>query len=97
MNIKIWILAIATLTSAAALSQTPNTPAPSNSTPAKQPARINAAPPDGGKKFDANCGRCHSNPENLNPRITGTILRHMRVRANLSAQDAQDILRYLTQ
>jgi cytochrome c5 len=95
MNMKIWILAIATLTSAVVLAQTPATPAPP--TPAKQPAKVNAAPPDGGKKFDANCGRCHSNPENLNPRITGTILRHMRVRANLSGQDAQDILRYLNQ
>jgi cytochrome c5 len=95
MNMKILLLAIATLTSTAALSQTPATHTQSNS--AKQPAKVNAAQPDGGKKFDANCSRCHSAPENLNPRITGTILRHMRVRANLSAQDAQDILRYLTQ
>jgi cytochrome c5 len=97
MNMKIWIFAIATLTSTAVLSQTPATPAPPTTNSTKQPAKINAAQPDGGKKFDANCGRCHTSPENLNPRITGTILRHMRVRANLSAQDAQDILRYLTQ
>jgi cytochrome c5 len=50
---------------------------------------------DGGRKFDANCGRCHSAPEQLSPSITGTVLRHMRVRANLSAQDEKDILRYL--
>lgn len=97
MNIKIWILAIATLTSAAALAQTPATPAPPTSTPAKQPAKATAAQPDGGQKFDANCGRCHTAPENLNPRITGTIVRHMRVRAILSEQDAQDILRFLNQ
>jgi cytochrome c5 len=52
---------------------------------------------EGGKKFDANCSRCHNAPENLNPRITGTVLRHMRIRANLSAQDEKDILRYLSQ
>jgi len=30
----------------------------------------------------------------LNPRITGTVIRHMRVRANLSASDERDILKY---
>jgi cytochrome c5 len=49
----------------------------------------------GGKKFDANCGRCHNAPEQLPASITGTVLRHMRVRASLSAQDEKDILRYL--
>jgi cytochrome c5 len=49
----------------------------------------------GQRKFDANCGRCHSFPEQLSPSITGTVVRHMRVRANLSAEDEKDILRYL--
>ena len=50
----------------------------------------------GERKFQENCSRCHSAPEQLSPRITGTIVRHMRVRASLSAEDAQDILRYLS-
>jgi len=49
----------------------------------------------GQRKFDANCGRCHSFPEQLSPSLTGTVVRHMRVRANLSAEDEKDILRYL--
>lgn len=49
----------------------------------------------GQRAFDANCSRCHNAPETLNPRITGTIVRHMRVRANLSAQDEKDILHFL--
>ena len=49
----------------------------------------------GQRKFDANCGRCHSFPEQLSPSITGTVVRHMRVRANLSAEDEKDILRFL--
>jgi mono/diheme cytochrome c family protein len=32
----------------------------------------------GQRKFDANCGRCHSFPEQLSPSITGTVVRHMR-------------------
>jgi cytochrome c5 len=45
--------------------------------------------------FNANCYRCHQAPEALNPRITGTVVRHMRVRANLSAADERDILHFL--
>ena|ERR1700732_3901352 len=52
-------------------------------------------PDVGQRKFDANCGRCHSFPEQLSPSITGTVVRHMRVRANLSAEDEKDILRFL--
>lgn len=49
----------------------------------------------GERAFKANCGRCHNPPEQLSPRITGTVLRHMRERALLSPQDERDILKYL--
>jgi cytochrome c5 len=49
----------------------------------------------GERKFQANCSRCHSAPEQISPRIAGTVVRHMRVRASLSAEDERDILRYL--
>ena len=49
----------------------------------------------GERAFQANCGRCHNPPEQLSPRITGTVLRHMRERALLSPQDERDILKYL--
>jgi cytochrome c5 len=54
-----------------------------------------AAPDPGEQKFQANCSRCHTAPEQISPRIAGTVLRHMRVRASLSAEDERDILRYL--
>ncbi len=41
--------------------------------------------------FIADCSRCHNPPEQISPRIAG----HMRVRANLSAQDDRDILKFL--
>jgi hypothetical protein len=59
--------------------------------PPKKPAVTNP----GERAFQANCGRCHNPPEQLSPRITGTVLRHMRVRALLSPQDEHDILKYL--
>lgn len=49
----------------------------------------------GEKKFNQNCSRCHKAPEGFPPRISGTILKHMRVRASLSQQDERDILAFL--
>jgi hypothetical protein len=49
----------------------------------------------GQRKFEANCSRCHTAPDQLSPSLTGTVVRHMRVRANLSAQDERDILKFL--
>lgn len=49
---------------------------------------------DGQKVFEQNCSRCHSAPEGFSPRISGTIVRHMRVRANLSKEDEQKLLRF---
>jgi cytochrome c2 len=46
-------------------------------------------------KFQQNCSRCHNAPEGFSPRISGTIVRHMRVRALLSKKDADDILKFL--
>lgn len=68
---------------------------------AKPPLSTNAAPSTaaaqdpGERKFQANCSRCHDAPEQISPRIAGTVVRHMRVRALLSAEDERDILRYL--
>jgi cytochrome c5 len=50
---------------------------------------------DGNEVFAANCSRCHNAPESFSPRISGTIVRHMRVRAGLSKEDEQAILRFL--
>ena len=50
---------------------------------------------DGEQKFQQNCSRCHNAPESFSPRISGTIVKHMRVRASLSERDAREILRYL--
>jgi cytochrome c5 len=50
---------------------------------------------EGERKFKQNCSRCHEAPQSLSPRISGTVLRHMRVRASLSQQDERDILKFL--
>ena len=50
---------------------------------------------EGEKRFRANCGRCHNPPEVLSPREARAVIRHMRVRAMLSAEDEKLILEYL--
>lgn len=71
------------------------------STPPKQPAKAQPAATtattedQGEKKFQQNCNRCHNAPQELSPRIAGTVLLHMRVRASLSEADERAILRYL--
>jgi cytochrome c2 len=49
----------------------------------------------GEKVFADNCSRCHQPPMSLPPRITGTILMHMRTRARLSREDEQALLHFM--
>jgi cytochrome c5 len=50
---------------------------------------------DGERVFQQNCSRCHNAPQGFPPQISGTIARHMRVRASLSKKDEQALLRFL--
>src|SRR5260370_9613869 len=89
-------LAASIVSTTLALAQTSTAPKPA-SPHAKPAMKAESAgqPNVGERKFNANCGRCHNAPEQLPPSVTGTVVRHMRVRAILSAQDEKDILRYL--
>ena len=58
-------------------------------------AAAQANAPDGARLFAVNCGRCHRPPDQLSPKISGSVLRHMRVRAVLSQEDERAILKYL--
>lgn len=51
----------------------------------------------GEQRFHANCGRCHNAPQKFPPRMMATVLRHMRVRATITADDQRLILFYMTQ
>jgi cytochrome c5 len=50
---------------------------------------------DGERAFRQNCSRCHQAPGSFPPQISGTIVRHMRVRASLSRDDERAILKFL--
>jgi hypothetical protein len=53
------------------------------------------APSEGEIRFEAHCGRCHNPPEDLSPREARAVIRQMRVRAMLTAEDERLILRYI--
>ena len=67
-------------------------PAPAASAPSTAQADEVA---DGQRVFDQNCSRCHNTPMGFSPRIAGTVARHMRVRAGLSAKDYEALLKFL--
>jgi cytochrome c5 len=80
------------------LSQTGNistAPANSGQQQAKSKAAQVAQKRDGQQVFEQNCSRCHNPPQSFSPSISGTVARHMRVRAGLSKEDEQAILRFL--
>jgi cytochrome c5 len=89
---------------AAVAATTPGTAqtAAQNAQPSSQPAskypakhHTEQSGDEGERVFEQNCSRCHNAPEGFSTRISGTIVRHMRVRANLSQHDEQELLKYL--
>ncbi len=50
---------------------------------------------EGERVFKQNCARCHQAPQSFSPQISGTIIRHMRVRASLSRKDERELLKFL--
>ena len=49
----------------------------------------------GQEVFNQNCSRCHNTPEGFSPHISGTVAKHMRVRAGLSEADFKELLHFL--
>jgi hypothetical protein len=60
------------------------------------PKATTARPQNQGERiFAVNCGRCHQPPMSIPPRVTGTIIIHMRTRARLSREDEQALLKFM--
>jgi cytochrome c5 len=104
MNLKYSLCGLLVL--AAACGPSNATPQSKDHPPAAQTAAGKAARQSGAKHdsvhndegqriFEQNCSRCHTAPEGFSPSISGTVVRHMRVRASLSQQDEQELLRFL--
>ena len=86
-----WLVLAAT----AAIGQMSSTP---QQQPQKQNTQRKAQPVSsdrGQQVFNQNCYRCHQAPEGFAPSISGTIAKHMRVRAGLSEEDYKALMKFL--
>jgi cytochrome c5 len=72
-----------------------NSPKKQSTQTTQQSTQTAASNLEGEKRFRTNCSRCHNPPESLSPRQVPAVVRHMRVRAMLSAEDQRLILEYL--
>lgn len=62
----------------------------------KVPQRAQVGNADRGQEvFQQNCSRCHQEPQGFPSSVSGTIARHMRVRAGLSEEDYKALLKFL--
>jgi cytochrome c5 len=82
---------------AAAKTNSGSKDSPASTTANASPAQDENLHLEGEKRFRSNCGRCHAAPPKFPSRMMATIVRHMRVRANITDSDMRLILRYMTE
>lgn len=88
------LLAIAALPQAARkIHPQTGTQAPAHPT-TRMSKPVHDSEDEGERIFQQNCSRCHAAPDAFSPRISGTIVRHMRVRASLSQHEEEELLRF---
>jgi cytochrome c5 len=98
MNSKHLLIAFVVMASSIALAQDVSQGKASNTQQSGSHANAHASQQnedEGTRIFQQNCSRCHNTPEGFSPRISGTIIHHMRVRASLSKHEEEELLRFL--
>jgi len=96
MRILVALLILVALAMAES-GKTPSKPDAGAPPPTQNAAQVADIRVEGEKRFRTNCGRCHMPPHKFPPRMMGTIVRHMRVRALITDEDMRYILAYMTQ
>lgn len=91
---RLLLIAVVVTTSSLVIGQSKTAPKKTSQTAQKASQPTDSSASDGERVFKQNCSRCHNAPEGFSPSISGTIVRHMRVRANLSERDVQALLRF---
>ncbi len=97
MNLKQYLSGILVLALASALAVAAQQVSKPEAAPAKKTAGHNqiVQPQDEGERvFQQHCSRCHTAPEGFSSSISGTVVRHMRVRAGLSQHDEEALLHF---
>jgi mono/diheme cytochrome c family protein len=91
------LLAFALLLTMAAVAKTSGKDTPKTAADETRNAQDDTMRLAGEKRFHSNCARCHAAPPKFSPRMVGTIVRHMRVRATITEQDMRLILHYMSE
>lgn len=98
MTSKYWLfvgLVLASVSVLALAAQKSDAPVTEPTTKMSVTAKHRPKTQDEGERvFQQNCSRCHTSPEGFSPRISGTIVRHMRVRASLSQHEEEALLHF---
>lgn len=78
-------------------SATAQSPTPASKTKTETITPVKVEPLSGAELWTMNCSRCHMarNPGEFTAAQWRTILRHMRIRANLPASQAKELQKYL--
>jgi len=92
--ILVLAIVVSTLSALPVLARTGEGARQQDSAPPQKSAPP-VSPDPGQQVFDQNCSRCHNPPEGFSPRISNAVSLHMRVRANLSAEDYKALLHFL--
>jgi cytochrome c5 len=98
MNTKQMIVALCLLASSVSFAKAASQDQAPSTKPGKNKPAAQSQPQhedDGARIFHQNCSRCHNTPEAFSPSISGTVVKHMRVRASLSAEDEKQLLHFL--
>jgi mono/diheme cytochrome c family protein len=96
MSSRHVVLAALFLASVSALAVTAQQSGTPEAKPYKDPARKQSATQDeGARLFERRCSNCHTAPDGFSARISGTVARHMRVRASLSQSEERKLLHFL--
>jgi hypothetical protein len=96
----IRLVAIAIISGAIIVIASPataQTPSPASKTKTEATTSVKAEPLSGAELWTLNCNRCHMarNPAEFTAAQWRTIIRHMRVRANLPAAQVRELQKYL--
>jgi mono/diheme cytochrome c family protein len=97
MSSKHWlpgVLVLASFSAFAVAAQQNSMPVTGTSKPANTAKRTVPQSDEGQRIFQQHCSRCHTAPDGFSPRISGTVVRHMRVRASLSQHEEEELLRF---
>lgn len=98
VRVLLLIVIVGALDISLCLSVRASSDGPSNQGTKKETAQAQQQTNEnpGERIFRDNCSRCHTAPMSISPRITGTVVMHMRVRARLSRQDEKLLLNFLS-